>query len=323
MVSGRLLAGDDFTDAEVLLEELFRFEDSNRPGQIVTADVRVLNSAGQELPLTYRDGLYRARIPATDPSFRTEVGDTYRVRVVTREGQAFVSDPEALPRPLAPQGARTELTTTVVPTSSGGEQTVPAIEYFITTPVVYDNGDPAYVRWLLTEYYQQTDESTDTITGVKTCYISLPFEGNSVKVVGQVGPNVTRVEDFSLGKNRVSFRYAEDNFMEIRQEAISREAFDYYDQVNAIASTELSIFEAPGGPVVGNVRSEDGSVNNVFGYFYVTAPSFLRVRVTPAEAGNPTPACPLMADRPPPVNRCTDCLIASNTSTTVRPSWWP
>lgn len=321
VVSGRLLVGEDEIDAEVLLEELFRFEDSNRPNQIVTADVRIINSDGQELELLFRNGIYRASIPANDPAFRAEEGMTFNVRVQTREGERFVSIPEVLPPILEAEGAVAELTTLTVENQAGVSIDVPAIEYLINTPLRYDNGEAAYVRWLMTEYYQQTDESTDTITGIKTCYISASFEGNVVKVVSP-SANVTELTNFSLGKNEVTFRYGEGNHMEIRQEAISREAFEYYDQVNAIASTELSIFEAPGGPVVGNVKSEDGSVANVFGYFYVTQPSFIRVPVTPDQAGNPVMACPLVAGMPPAINRCTDCLVVSNTSTLVRPPWW-
>ncbi len=321
VVSGRLLVGEDEIDAEVLLEELFRFEDSNRPGQIVTADVRIVNSDGQELELLYREGIYRASLPAGDPSFRTEEGMTFNVSVTTREGNAFVSTPEAVPQMLEATSATAQLSTVTVENQVGVPNDLPAIEYRINTPLRYPNGEAAYVRWLMTEFYQQTDMSTDTTTGIKTCYTNAPFEGNEVKVVGPSN-NVSELTNFSLGKNRITFRYAEGNYMEIRQEAISREAFDYYDQVNSIASTDLSIFEAPGGPVVGNVKSVDGSIANVFGYFYVTRPSFVRVPVTPAEAGSPMAACPLATNFPPPVNRCTDCLVASNTATLVRPPWW-
>ena len=321
VVSGRLLVGEDVIDAEVLLEELFRFENSNRPAQIVTADVRIVNSDGQELELRFRDGIYRGSAPAGDPTFRAEDGMSFNVKVRTRAGNSFVSTPEVLPPALEATGATAELTTVTIENQAGVPNDLPAIEYRINTPLRYPNGEAAYIRWLLTEFYQQTDMSTDTTTGIKTCYTSAPFEGNEVKVVGP-SENITELSNFALGKNRITFRYAEGNHMEIRQEAISRQAFEYFDQVNSIASTELSIFEAPGGPVVGNIKSEDGSINNVFGYFYVTQPSFVRVPVTPDQAGNPTLACPLETDFPPPVNRCTDCLVASNSATLVRPPWW-
>ncbi|MFK8162564.1 MAG: DUF4249 family protein [Lewinella sp.] len=322
VVSGRLLAGDDFTEAEVILEELFRFENSNRPAQIVTANVRVVNEDGQELTLVYRDGVYRGSIGNNDPAFRVAEGMRFNVLVTTREGASFASKPEVLLPKLEATSARAVASTVEVTNGAGNIENVPAMEYLITTPLRYPGGEAAYVRWLMDEYYAQTDESTDPNTGIKTCYIDLPFGGTEVKVVGNTAGDANTLTDFSLGKNRITFRYAEGNYMEIRQEAISQEAFEYYSQVNAIASRELSIFEAPGGPVVGNVTSVEGDISNVFGFFYVATPSIIRVPVTPAEAGNPVFACPLTAAMPPPITRCTDCLVASNTSTTVRPPWW-
>ncbi len=323
VVSGRLLVEDGVADAEVILEELFRFENSNRPAQIVTANVRIVNDDGQELPMLYRNGLYRASISTNDPSFRIAEGMRYNVAVTTREGVSYASEPEVLLPALEPTGAVAIAASIEVENGAGVMESRPGMEYLLSTPLQYPDGSPAFVRWLLDEYYAQTDESVDPVTGEpKTCYINLPFGGTEVKLFGNVGGENPSLDNFSLGVNPISFRYAEGNYMVIRQEAISREAFEYYSQVNAIASRELSIFEPPGGPVVGNVTAVDGSTANVFGYFYVTQPAIIRVPVTRAEAGSPTFACPLTANMPPPINRCTNCLVASNTSTIVRPPWW-
>jgi len=198
VVSGRLLAGEDLTEAEVILQELFRFETSNRPDQIVTANVRVVNTDGQELPLAYRDGTYRASIAADDPAFRVEEGMQFNVLVTTREGANYTSEPEILLPKLEATSARAISSTVMVENGAGVVGMVPAMEYLITTPLLFDNGDPAYVRWLVDEYYAQTDESTDTITGIKTCYIDLPFEGTKVKIVGNMA-GAGSLTDYSLG----------------------------------------------------------------------------------------------------------------------------
>lgn len=321
VVSGRMLAGDEFVEAEVILEELFRFENSNRPDQVVTARVSVINSDGQTMPLTFRNGVYSGQVPVNDPSFRVEDGMSFTVDVVTQDGANYFSDPEVL-APALPVGEafaeRSEVETLDL---IGNPTVVPAMDYKINTPLRYPNGDPAFLRWLMTEVYQQTDEDFDEITlEPKVCYIPLPFGGLEVKVIGNVG-DVDAVENFSLGKNPIDFAYGEGNYMVIRQESISERAYTYFDQVSQIASRDLSIFEAPGGPILGNIRSSDDGISNVYGYFYVTRTSVARVPVTPAEAGNPVLGCPLLAAMPPPTNRCTDCLIVRN-ATTTRPDWW-
>ncbi|MEM9930163.1 MAG: hypothetical protein AAF840_10115, partial [Bacteroidota bacterium] len=187
VVSGRLLVGDETIDAEVILEELFRFENSNRPAQVVTANVRIVNEDGQELPLVYRNGLYRGSITPGDPSFRTAEGMQFNVAITTREGANYASKPEVLLPPLVPTAASAAPAIIEVENQAGVTEFRAAIEYFISTPLRYTDGSPAYVRWLLDEYYAQTDESTDPNTGPKTCYINLPFGGTEVKVLGNVG----------------------------------------------------------------------------------------------------------------------------------------
>lgn len=321
VVSGRMLVGEDFIEAEVILEELFRFENSNRPDQVVTATVSVVNSEGQSMPLSFRNGVYFGQLPVNDPSFRAEDGMSFTVDVLTQDGANYFSEPEVLAPSLPVGEAFAERTEVEIMDLVGNSTFVPAMEYKINTPLRYPNGEPAFLRWLMTEVYQLTDEDLDEITlEPKVCYVPLPFAGLEVKVIGNIG-GVDAVEGFSLGKNAIDFAYGEGNYMVIRQESISERAFTYFDQVSQIASRDLSIFEAPGGPILGNIRSSDDAISNVYGYFYVARPSVARVPVTPAEADNPVSGCPLLSDMPPPTNRCTDCLIVRNASTT-RPEWW-
>lgn len=321
VLQGRINVEDTISDVRITLEELFRFENSNRPRQIVTATVRLINEDEQSITLPYRNGSYVASLENDDPAFTIREGTSFRVEVETREGLRFASRAETLPQKLEIERAYWRPGLASIINAIGEPQDVPGATYLVDAPLVYPDGSSAFLRWTLEETYQQTDESTDTITGRKTCYINIPFEARNLRLNGAINPGVTRIEDFDLGTNRISFRYAEGNYMTIRQEALTRDAFEYFDQIASIASTELSIFEPPGGPVAGNVFDVEGEINNVFGYFYVARQSVARVPVRPEEVGNPTPGCPLMAGMPPPVNRCTDCLIVDN-STTVRPPWW-
>ncbi|MEM6769772.1 MAG: hypothetical protein AAF597_04220, partial [Bacteroidota bacterium] len=172
VVSGRMLAGEEFIEAEVILQELFRFQGSNRPNQIVTAAVTIVNEEGQELPLTYRDGNYFGQVPVNDPDFRVEDGMTFTVNVVTREGNNFFSEPEPLAPALPVGEAFAELSELETLDLIGNPRTIPAIDYKINTPLRYPNGEPAFLRWLMTEWYQLTDESQDPVTmDPKVCYV--------------------------------------------------------------------------------------------------------------------------------------------------------
>jgi hypothetical protein len=321
VLQGRINVEDTISDVRITLEELFRFENSNRPDRIVTATVRLVNEDEQSIVLPFRQGAYVASLVNDDPSFTIREGMSFRVEVETREGLQFTSRAETLPPKLEVERAYWAPGLATIINAIGETQEVPGVQYFVDAPLRYPDGSSAYMRWTLEETYQQTDESRDTITGIKTCYVTLPFEARNLRLSGDINENVNRIERFDLGTNRISFRYGEGHYMTVRQEALSRDAFEYFDQIASIASTELSIFEPPGGPVVGNVFDVNGEIDNVFGYFYVARQSVARVPVRPEEVGNPTLACPLNAMMPPPVNRCTDCLSVDG-ATTIRPPWW-
>jgi len=299
---GRINAGNDgeLTDVAVKLERLFVAQGSNRPDQVVTASASIENSEGQSRDLRFLDGAYRATIDDNDPDFRVEAGLGYRVRVLTLQGEEYLTEFDILPDPLAIEEADAELTAVEILNQVDLPVTVPAMRFDVTAPVRYPDGSPTFLRFTLERTYKVTDLPEIRpfdMNDPKVCYVSQPLDGDE---------------------------YAEGYVMTIFQEALSREAYEYFDQVDRIASRESSLFEPPAGPVVGNAFDVNGNTSNVFGFFYATNRTQARVAVSPEEAGNPDFFCPL--SRPPSpfptANNCDDCLMI-NGSFLNRPSWFP
>ncbi len=326
VLQGRINAGAP-SDVRIRLERLFRFENSNRPDQVANATVVLENSDGQTLNLPFRDGAYRATIPAGDPNFLVAPGLGYRVRVATREGEAYETDFDVLPAPLAPDGASGEPSIVTRLNAAGDEIMVPGFAYNISGPIRYPDGSPAFIRWTLEQTWKVTDEPgifPFNENDPKVCYVTQPFEGNDLFLLNSLDIPANRVDNFPIAAQPRDFRYAEGNVMTIYQEALSRAAYEYFDQVRRIASTEASIFEPPGGPIVGNARDVNGLTSNVFGFFYATSRSEVRVPISPAQAENPGRFCPLVrspSPNPQP-NSCDDCLRIEGAEL-PRPSWFP
>lgn len=326
---GRINAGNDGepTDVAVKLERLFIAMESNRPDQVVTAMASIENSEGQSRDLRYIDGFYRATIDNNDPDFRVAAGLGYRIRVITREGEEYLTAFDVLPEILEVEEANAELTTIEILNQVDVPIEIPAYRYDVTAPVRYPDGSPTFIRWTLERTYKVTDtpevfpfQNNDP----KVCYVSRALDGGNLVLFNSLEATVDRVEDFLLAFDPVDFEYAEGYVMTIFQETLSREAYEYFDQVNRIQSRESSLFEPPAGPVVGNAFDVNGLTENVFGFFYATNRTQTRIAISPEEAGNPQQLCPL--SRPPSpfptANDCDDCLRI-NGSVTVRPSWFP
>ena len=326
---GRLNAGDDGepTDVAVRLDRLFIAMESNRPDQVITAMASIENSEGQSRDLRYTDGAYRATIPANDADFRVAPGLGYRIRVITREGEEYLTEFDVLQRPLEVEEANATLTTTEVENQVGENVEVPAIRYDVTAPVTYPDGSPTFFRFTLERTYKVTDlpeifpfSNNDP----KSCYVTRALDGGNLVLFSSLQTTAERVEDYLLALDPIDSEYAEGYVMTIFQEAISREAYEYFDQINRIASRESSLFEPPAGPVVGNAFDVNGLTENVFGFFYATNRTQARVSISPEQAGNPAFLCPIA--RPPSpfptANNCDDCQFI-NGSQLVRPEWFP
>lgn len=326
---GRINAGNDgeLTDVAVKLERLFVAQGSNRPDQVVTASASIENSEGQSRDLRFLDGAYRATIDDNDPDFRVEAGLGYRVRVLTLQGEEYLTEFDILPDPLAIEEADAELTAVEILNQVDLPVTVPAMRFDVTAPVRYPDGSPTFLRFTLERTYKVTDLPEIRpfdMNDPKVCYVSQPLDGGDLILFNSLETSVDRVEDFLLTFDPIDYEYAEGYVMTIFQEALSREAYEYFDQVDRIASRESSLFEPPAGPVVGNAFDVNGNTSNVFGFFYATNRTQARVAVSPEEAGNPDFFCPL--SRPPSpfptANNCDDCLMI-NGSFLNRPSWFP
>ncbi len=326
---GRINAGTagEPSDVVVRLERLFIAQESNRPSAVVTATVVLENSEGETYPLPFRDGGYRATIPDNDPSFQVAPGIGYRVRVNTREGEEYETAFDVLPEPLQVEDVRAVRGLVEVENAIGVPVDVPAVNFDVTAPVAYSDGSPTFIRWTLERTYKVTDLPEIRpfdMNDPKPCYVTRAFEGGDLILFSSEDSPIDRVENFPLTSQVIDFEFAEGYVMTIFQEAISREAFRYFDQVDQIASRESSLFEPPAGPVVGNARDVNGLTNNVFGFFYATTRTFERIAVSPAEAGNPGFYCPLsrgMSPFPQP-NNCDNCLFIDG-SFAIRPEWFP
>lgn len=314
-------------DVQVRLERLFQFANSNRPDQVVTATLTLENSEGQNMVLPFRDGAYRATIALNDNSFQITPGVGYRIRVQTQENEEYETDFDVLPQPLQAESAGASIGLALVEDLNGNPAQEPAFFYDITAPVRYPDGSPTFLRWTLEQTYKVTDfPEVRPFLGndPKACYVSIAFEGDELYLFNSLEQSGDRVENFPLAFQLIDFRYAEGNVMTILQEAISREAYEYFNQVNQIASRDASLFEPPGGPVVGNARDVNEMTTNVFGFFYAANRTLARVAISPEDAMNPNTFCPLLRSPSPfpQPNACDECLMLTGADVS-RPDFFP
>lgn len=314
VVSGRVLPNGEVFEARVLVERLFQFSSSNLPERVISATVTVENSRGQVVDLRYSfdDNIYQADIAADDPDFVFEVGEEYFVRVITQEGEEYRSDPEELMPPTVPDSFSIVYSEPLRPNLIGTPTPAPEVEYRLSVTARYPDGRPAFYRWRLSEIYQITDRSASR------CYGRQRINNQTLAIYGNRN-GIDYASNVTIGSNPVEWNYSEGHYLEVEQYSLTERAYTYFEQIEAVANQERSIFEAPPALIEGNVRPGNEAAGRVFGYFFVATPTIYRAPVLPEQVNDPE-ACNDFVTDPPPF-LCITCLRIPN-ATFIRPDWW-
>jgi len=147
----------------------------------------------------------------------------------------------------------------------------------------------------------------------KSCYLEFP-------IVNAMTP-LLKGDAFSSGggqsvfldvfRSLVNYRYADGFLFTVFQESVSKEAVEYWDQVNTVINRSGTISEDPAGEVRGNMFAVNDPEETVYGLFYVVDQDSANVFISPADVGFPDPLCPIPppADPiiPPSITICDDC----------------
>ncbi|MCB0667303.1 MAG: DUF4249 family protein [Saprospiraceae bacterium] len=97
------------------------------------------------------------------------------------------------------------------------------------------------------------------------------------------------VSDYAIFDTRVDSRFAEGFNLIVYQEAISKNTFKFYSQINQSVSRTGGIFDPPAGNAFSNFQDENGLMEGVLGIFYASERSSKVICISGESAGSPTP----------------------------------
>lgn len=323
-IQGQLTLGDP-SRVEVLVETIFE-TNSSLPRPQVSARVKLLDDQGGEISLEHAgNGLFTADIPVGSPDIDIRVGGRYQIEVRLPDQRIFQSEPDEIyPVPQADDlsvrpSSRTELSEAGVP------QTIPTLQYAITTPLVpAGEAEKARLRWIHEGTYAFTDTPDDPDVSPKTCYAQSRPGQLEVYVIDGTAVGVDVLSEYDLLAVEPNSNYAEGNVMTVYQQSLSPASFRYFTNVEDLVTRTGNMFESIPASAPSNIFNTADAEDLVLGWFYATAQDTIRRYVSPEQAGSPTPACPAppsMSPNPPP-NRCDNCLLQVGV-TTQRPLFFP
>lgn len=326
VIQGKLTVAEP-AHIEVKISKLFTFSaDGKKP--VNARSVVLINEDQQEIELEDRGlGSYALDIPAGSAAFAIELGKPYYIRVETFDGRTFESAPElGLPVPKI-ANLQYQMVTREVLDVLGRPADADFVSYSVDTPLRTDAaGSNIRLGWEFFHTYKVTDTPPSSSVSPKVCYVTQNLNVAEVQVVDADGLTADSLRNYELYETNFMRVFGEGLYFTTVQESLTETAYEFFAQVAENTGRTGSMFEAPPGKVVSNIRNINDENDEAFGFFYVTQQDTMRVYVDTLQVGDPDHFCPppggLLRENgscAEPI--CCDCL-SDPKSTTVKPDYW-
>jgi hypothetical protein len=314
VVQAKLISGTP-SYVEIKVEQLFFYTSNiNRP--VNDATVSLVKKTGerylfQDIPL---DGIYSTYLAQAD--FPVTTGQEYRIEVEITPEIKLQSDWEKIYATPQADNISWEFTEIETISVDGLISRSPGIQFNITTPISTTT-ERARLRWEFIDAYRVTDNLSFT------CYIENPYQNNRLFLLdgNAVGPDT--LTNYPLFSDRLGVRHIDGYYLSVFQQALSPEAFSYWEQVSALLEREGTVFDNPAGTVSSNISNISDSAQLVYGFFSAYTQDTLRRFLSRQEMGNLDFYCPRppTTQAPPPITVCDGCIDALGASYN-KPYYW-
>lgn len=259
------------------------------------------------------------------PDFIGTPGKTYQIQVTLPDGEQFVSAPEQMPVLVGED----EVSYRIEPDKyTDGEGTV-AERLFLkiyTNHALPSSTEPVFLKWHVEEVYALSPTDFPDPFGFvpPSCYIAQQIDPQRILLFSTEGTTVTSIPELFVASRLIDMTFKERHYFTTYQSSLTREAYEYWRQVDIVSNQNGSIFDAPPARVKGNISARNDSDQEVHGYFQAVNQKFTRFYLLPDDLPfRMTLHCEYRSDRPfeDYPSECLDCQSVRNSSYN-RPPWF-
>ncbi len=285
------------------------------------AKVTIFDDQGkQELYEEVAQGLFR--LPG-DQVWAQE-GGTYHIEIELANGKKYRSRPETILHGPAIESLTFNLSIEDILVDEVREVERTFFNLFVNGTVT-GSPDQTFLRWDVEHVYSVTEIVCNPLHIVKTCYIRPPINPNALFLLdgSRLSPGASYREQ--IVKQGTDHAFGQAASFYVSQKAISKAAFQYWQNVDKVVNNVGNIFDAPPAAIPGNIFSVDDPTESVLGFFSAFDEQKKLAFIRPVDLGDfiELPFCGLPGLAPEPLpDACCNCLRLEN-SNTLRPSYWP
>ena len=253
------------------------------PGKVKAASVTVKNDLGESF--TFREaspGVYKSDSLA----FRAETGRTYTLHIITKEGEVYESDPATMPE--VPEIDSLYFGKDMVTDDEGVLHD--GVRFYIDADKPQKG---TYLRWTYEEWWKTRVPFPPLFKFIDEFNIvpvlepdnTVCWRNNKSSEIIADSPDAEMGNEFrkkplffitSDHADRLMVQY----YIKIRQYSISKNEYEFWDQMQQIRDVGGDIFDRQPFQVISNIHNVDSPSDRVLGYFQVSAVSEASMYVT-------------------------------------------
>jgi Domain of unknown function (DUF4249) len=256
--------------------------------------------------------------------FAGEPGKTYHLHIRTVEGKTYQSLPEKMPDQVGTVSTSSTVAEEQVIGTEGGATRLPFLKIYANTELEKSNL-PTLLKWSIEETFILSPTDFPDIMGSipPPCYITQRADPQRITLFDGQNVGATEIKDQLVGSRLIDWTFLEKHSLTVYQSSITKEAFEYWRQVNILANQVGSIFDSPPAKITGNLFNTTNSSESVLGYFQATLETSDRFVTYPYELPFPLllDDCDFRGYNVNYLPRCLNCLTVPNSSY-ERPFWF-
>ncbi|MDH3709410.1 MAG: DUF4249 domain-containing protein [Cyclobacteriaceae bacterium] len=324
VIQGQLLSGDT-TWVKVRISRTADFQAQSVPVPVEQAEVTLFNQLGDQVQLVeVEPGSYQLNMDQVLSDMPINQGDEYQLEVRLAEGAIYRSQGETLYPVPTPDSLSFVMIDREELNESGNRVVNSYMQFFLYSPLIAEGAnEPSRLHWDFQGIYK-LDETPPPPNvpgpGPATCYILRNLNFDQVVVHNGNESGTSRLERFALMEEKVDARFALGFLLNVRQQSLTPQGYDYWNKVAQTVALSGGLFEATPGSITGNISSESDPSEQVLGYFYVSQQKTVQLFIRPEDAGSPPEQCE-MGTFDGDSELCNNCLSAIG-STLTKPQGW-
>lgn len=257
-------------------------------------------------------------------------GRTYHIEIRLPGGDIYHSRPEKMPQRVSIDSAEVR---------AGYFTSVNANGNVVKEPFAYLYAHTTTPAQPSTRYLRWDGEAVYIFNELQKIYYPIPPPQLQCFITNRISDQMMPLADLGIyqpgaaivtqvGKRKIDRAFEDRIGFSIRQRAISREAYDYWQKIGQLIAPTGTIFDVPPARVYGNVENLTNPNRPALGYFEVSAVDSARVFTRNGLLGDEfllqdNPYCNYDWSKWPPVNHreCDNCLLLEG-SALQKPVWW-